>query len=66
MSGQNPSGEYLALPALSRLLKVSARTIYRWRRLGLFPPGHLFTPRCRRWAKAELNRWLLDRAFPPL
>ena len=39
---------------LAEALSVSQQTIYRWRRNGKLPAGHLIGPGTRRWPLSEL------------
>jgi Prophage CP4-57 regulatory protein (AlpA) len=39
----------------------SPSTIWRWIKLGLFPPGRLIGPNIRVWSREEVREWFENR-----
>ena len=56
---------FLSSRDLADALSVSQQTIYRWRRNGKLPAGHLIGPGTRRWPLSELVKLFPALAVPP-
>lgn len=53
------SDNYLTEETLALGFRVSARTIRRWEKSGVFPPR---TPGLRMWRVGSVQSWLIERA----
>ncbi len=52
----------LTTAELSRVLQVSPSTLCRWRQTGQGPRAMWLTPNCPRYAKEDVDAWLLRAA----
>jgi excisionase family DNA binding protein len=52
--------ELLTVPEAARYLRVSTRTLDRWRAEGIGPPSIKLPSGGRRYRRADLDRWLAE------
>ena len=53
--------ELLTVPEAARYLRVSPRTLDRWRRQGTGPPSLKLPAGGRRYRRTDLDAWLADQ-----
>lgn len=52
---------YLRLPAVLDQTGLNSSTLYRYKKLGLFPRPHQLGPRTVGWLQSEIDEWLASR-----
>jgi excisionase family DNA binding protein len=53
--------ELLTVPEAARYLRVTARTLDRWRLRGVGPPSLKLPSGARRYRRADLDAWLREQ-----
>ena len=56
-SDPGPGDEFLTIRELAVYLRVSVKTLYRWRHVGSGPPAHVFGGQLR-YRRTDLELWL--------
>jgi|GEM_PF-3545565 len=54
---------YLSLAEITQLLNCSRNAIYKWMKLGMFPPGIRVGIRARRWSEAQIHDFAQSRGI---
>jgi predicted DNA-binding transcriptional regulator AlpA len=57
---------YLTSREFARLARVTVDTVEDWRHAGTGPEYVKFGPRCTRYLREDVERWLLERTVRPI
>lgn len=60
-SNNSKHGGFIRLPELLQRLQISAVTLWRWERAGLFPKRTRLGPRIVAWNREEVEEWEAER-----